>query len=196
MSLDDDLDKESYEIKDELEMRKQLEAETDWEFEFTKNDTYAYDMRVYEWDDEPSSPDDRTIFGYIELERAKKTGWCTGDIPDKWVYLTFLERKIRDYDHTRGRWDGLKDDHRKTMYLKFNHALDNCFVAPIASIHRDGWETRRSSGTPTDTYRAIQFDHPDVRYGIGDAVTFIEEYLGQIDDEQIGLDEYQRGDGL
>lgn len=194
MSLDDDLDKESYEIKDELEMRKQLEAETDWEFEFTKNDTYAYDMRVYEWDDEPSSPDDRTIFGYIELERAKKTGWCTGDIPDKWVYLTFLERKIRDYDHGCGRWDGLKEDYRKTMYLKFNHALDNCFVAPIASIHRDGWETRRSTGTPTDTYRAIQFDHPDVRYGITDAVTFIEEYLGQIDDEQTGLDEYQHGD--
>lgn len=191
MSLDDDLDKESYEIKGELKMRKQLEAHTDWEFEFTKNDTYAYDMRVYEWDEEPNSPDDRTVFGYIELERAKKSGWCTGEFPENWVYLTFLERKIRDYDYTRGRWDGLKENYRKTVYLKFNHAMDNCFVAPVASIHRDGWGTKRSTGRPTDTYRGLGFDHQDVRYGIRDAVEFIEEYLNGVDDDQTGFEVFE-----
>lgn len=193
MSLDDGLDQQSYDIKDELKMRKQLEAHTDWEFEFTKNDTYAYDMRVYEWDAQPRTPDDRTVFGYIELERAKKSGWCTGDVPDNWIYLSFLERKIRDYDYKHGRWSGLKENYRQTVYLKFSHALDNCFVAPVASIHRDGWQTKRSTGTPTNTYRALQFEHPDVRFGIENAVTFIEEYLGQIDDDQTGLEQYNRG---
>lgn len=193
MSLDEGLEQESYAIEDELRIRKKLEQNTNWDFEFTKNDKYQYDMRLYRWSSNPSSPDDREVFGYIELERARKTGWCTGDVPDNWVYITFLERKIRDYDYKRGAWDGLKDDYQRTVYLKFNHALDNCFVAPIASVHRDGNQTKRSTGSPTDTYRALPFDHPDVQFGIGNAVEFIEDYLSSVDAEQTGFEEFSSG---
>lgn len=187
MSLDHDLGKQSYEIKDELKIRKVLEKHTDWQFEFTKNDKFDYDLRITEWNDEPEGPSDNRILGYVELERSrrdKECSWITGDIPDSWYFYSFLERKVLNYDRVMQTWDGLKEHYNRTVYLKFNHALDNCFAAPITAIYRDGTRTKRSDGTRTNTYRKLRFGHPEVAVGIQDSIELIESHLSQTTPEQ------------
>jgi hypothetical protein len=191
--LTDGLEDQSYEFKDELKIRKVLERRTDWQFEFTKNDQYEYDLRILEWDDEPQSPADNRVLGYVELERARKdrpTSWVTGDVPDSWHYYSFLMRKIRKWDYDAGNWAGLKDDYRRTVYLKFNHALDNCFAAPVKDIYEQGERTKRSDGGRQNTYLKLGFDDPTVRVGISDCVDYIEEYLSRSDPGQTGLLEW------
>lgn len=196
MSLDDGLDKQSYQIKDELKIRKVLEEHTDWKFEFTKHDKYDYDLQITEWDSEPAGPDDCSILGFVELERSRSDNeysWITGDIPDGWHFYSFLERKVRDYDYTLRCWQGLKDDYNKTFYLKFNHALDNCFAAPIAVIYRDGRRTKRSDGHPRRTTLALDLDHPEVETGISECIDYIEEYLSQTAHDQETLLRFDGG---
>ena len=64
-NLTDGLEKQSYEIQDELKIRKTLERHTDWQFELTKNSKFAYDLRITEWDDEPATDDDNRGLGYV-----------------------------------------------------------------------------------------------------------------------------------
>lgn len=179
--LDAGLDKESYEIKDELKIRKALEGETDWQLEFTKNSKFDYDLRVFVWDDNPRGPESKNLLGFIEVERTSKTSdWITGDIPDSWWYYSFLERKIRQYDHRftgRSAWGDPIEDYQRTVYLKFNHSMDNCFMAPITTIYHDGTHTKRSDWSRTNTYRKLSFYHPDVTVGLDESLSAIQEYL-------------------
>lgn len=189
-----DLGTQDYEFKDELKIRKVLERETDWQFKFSKNDKYAYDMAITKWGDSPQSPDDNEVIGYVELERSrrdKKYSWVTGSIPENWYYLSFLQRKVRDYDHRTKCWEGLKKDYDRTVYMKFNHAMDNCFAASVETIHQDGTQTKRSDGSYRGTYLALDKDHPDVHVGLSDCVEFIKNYLTKIDKGQSRLSSYK-----
>lgn len=187
MSLDDGLDRQSYEIKGELEIRKLLESNTDWDFEFRKNEKYAYDLCIHQWDSEPSGPSDNNVIGYIELERARRDkpkSWVTGDIPNGWHFYSFLERKIRDYDYEKACWEGLQSDHSRTVYIKFNHALDNCFAAPVTTIYREGEITKRSDNTPKNTYRKLGFNNDSVAVGISESINLVEDWLNRSNDDQ------------
>jgi len=194
-TFDEDLDDVSYEIKDELKIRKVLEKHTDWEFEFSKNDKYQYDLTIYQWDDEPQTRDDQEVIGYVELERCrrdKEKSWVMGAVPDEWYYLSFLQRKVRKYDWDTQSWEGLKQHYDRTVYLKFNHAMTHCFAAPIEVIYRDGAQTKRSDGGYNSTYLKLDKDHVDVKHGIQTCVEFVEEYLtrrepGQADLSSWGL---------
>jgi len=189
-TFDEDLDDVNYEIKDELKIRKVLEKHTDWDFEFTKNDQYQYDLTIYQWDDDPQTRDDQKVIGYVELERCRRDrdkSWVMGAVPDNWYYLSFLQRKVRDYDWRAERWTGLKDDYDRTVYLKFNHAMTNCFAAPIEAIHRDGTNTKRSDGGYNSTYLKLEKDHPEVEYGIKSCVGFIKGYLTRREPGQTDL---------
>lgn len=204
MSADDDdnidltegLEDQSYEIKDELKMREILEEHTDWQTQFAKNEDYAYDLKISQWSDKPRSDDDKSMVGYVELERSrrdKELSWVTGDIPDGWHFLSFLQRKVREFDYESGQWCGLKDNHSQTVYLKFNHALDNCFAAPITAIHRDGVRTKMSDGTPENTYLKLDKTHNEVCFGITECVEFIERFLNQTEASQADLTVWSDG---
>jgi len=176
----DDLDSQSFEIKDELKIRKVLEQHTEWNFVFNKNTEYQYDLAITEWGDEPKDQSDNEIIGYVELERSrrdKEHSWVTGDIPNSWYYLSFLQRKVRSFDHRQKCWQGLKQNYDRTVYMKFNHALDNCFAAPVETIHRDGEPTKMSDGSYNNTYLKLNTDNPDVHVGVNESVEFIQEYL-------------------
>lgn len=182
----DDLGEQGYEIRDELEMRKVLEQHTDWMFVFNKHEEYEYDMRIKEWDEQPRTNEDSSTLGFVELERSrcdKSKSWITGDIPEDWPFLSFLKRKVLKYDHHQGNWRGLKENYQRTVYLKFNYAMDNCFAAPVEAIHRDGSETKHSDGSYNNSYLSLDEFHPDVYVGIEDCVAFIEEYLHDRSDE-------------
>ncbi|AFH22639.1 hypothetical protein OSG_eHP31_00135 [environmental Halophage eHP-31] len=198
MSYDDDLGGDDYDIVNELKIRKKLEAGSDWRYEFTKQTKYGYDLELYRWSESADAPDDRRLFGYIELERASieksSCPWVTGTLPDGWVYLSFLKRKVHQWDWDIGRFvDDLKPNARRAMYLKFNHSMDNCFIAPITTIARDGSLTKKSDGTRTNTYLSLDPSHPEVRIGVDESISFIEEYLDSFDAGQSGLEAYTDG---
>lgn len=184
-------DDAQFEIQDELKVRKVLESNTDWAFEFTKNDRYAPDLELYQWPDGADRPSDRQLHGYVEIERAQN--WVTGAVPDGWPYASFLKRKVYDWDYTSQSWLGLKDQYQRTLYLKFNHALDNCFVAPVEIIHRDGYPTKASDGSRTGSFLKLRWDHPDVVTGIHSATEFVDDWLAKKDDDQTSFSDF-RGD--
>lgn len=187
-----ELDNQSYEIQDELQIRKVLEQHTDWRFEFTKNDKHAYDIRITEWDEDAAGPDDNQVLGYVELERASDgSDWLTGAVPEEeWVYYSFLKRKVHQFNYKNEIWDGLKENYERTIYVKFNHAIDNCFAAAVTTIHQDGYETKYSDGSPENSYIALNLGHPGVHTGISDSMEFIEQYLSQYEPGQRALTDY------
>jgi hypothetical protein len=183
-----ELDNQSYDIEDELKVRKILEENTNWTFEFTKNSKYAPDLQLHDWGDEPSEPADRNLTGFVEIERtSEESDWQTGDIPDNWNTVNFLKRKVLQWDRQNEEWGGLKPGFGQTVYLKFNHRFDNCFAASLERILHDGTEyTHRGGGKNWEFYR-LHPDHGSVSYGIHDCVKFIEDYLTRVEQEQMTL---------
>jgi len=189
-----DLDEQSYEIEDELKVRGILEEHTDWQFEFTKNSKYAPDLQLHNWGDRPDSPDDRDLTGYIEVEVTNEdSDWQSGPLPDHWPEIRFCKRKIRDRDYDTGTWGPLKDTARQTVYLKFNHELDNCFAASIERIYHDGYQTELYEGGPRWQFYCLHPEHDSLTYGIRDCVEFIEQYFNQLEDDQSSLSQFDSG---
>ena len=199
-----DLSEQSYEIIDELQIRKKVELETDWSYEFTKGGTYKYDLEIHRWPDDASAQEDRELFGFLELERAdhqQNKSWVTGDIPDNWSFLSFLQRKVYIWEEDCARYDNgsrvggfsrqtLKPEYRRALYLKFNHAMDNCFIAQIPAIVKDGRETPWTDGTRYNSYLSLSKDHPQIAIGIDECVSFLLEYLNSYAVDQSGLERW------
>lgn len=191
-----ELNKQSYDIENELRVRGILEEYTDWNYEFTKNSKYAPDLQLHNWGDEPSQPDDRDLTGYIEIEvTSSGSDWQTGAVPDSWPEIRFLKRKIRHYDYQYRRWGALRKKARQTLYLKFNHELDNCFVAPVERVYYDGYETSWKEGGPKWEFFCLPPAHESITYGIHDCVRFIEDYFDQLEDDQASLSQFVMPDG-
>jgi hypothetical protein len=185
--LTDGLEKQPYQIKDELKIRKILETHSSWQFEFRKYDKYEYDLSVRKWADSPEDCDANRVIGYVELERSrgdKKYSWVSGDIPDSWVFISFLKRKVNQFDTLTKQWGPVKSKYDKTVYLKFNHQMDNCFCVPVEVIHEHGEVTPRSDGSRSNTYLSLETDNPQIRFGINNCVSFIESYLTDDEREQ------------
>lgn len=173
-----DLSEQSYEIKDELKIRGILEKRTDWSYEFTKNSKYEYDLQLFRWRDPPEGPSDREHVGYVEIERANaESDWQSGDIPDYWPEIRFCRRKI-----DQGRppiWGGPKQNSDRTVYLKFNYEVDNCFAAPIPDIRDRGEETYWPPGKQTrnSAFYALDPNTDVIAHGIDDCIKLISEHL-------------------
>lgn len=180
------LDEQQYEIKDELKIRGILESRTDWSYEFTKNSKYDYDLQLFRWNRPPEGPEDRILAGYVEIERTnKRSDWQSGDIPDYWPELRFLRRKIDDGHPPT--WGGPKEDFDKTLYLKFNYEIDNCFVAAISDIREHGETTQWPDNEPEtrkNTYYALPKDSEVISFGIDTAILHIQKYLGSTADDR------------
>jgi len=186
-----ELDEQSYEIQSELRVRNILEEKTDWNYEFTKNSKYAPDLQLHDWGDHPDGPDDRDLTGYIEIEVTNAdSDWQTGSVPDSWSTINFLKRKVRHFDYRQKRWGGLKENARQTVYLKFNHELDNCFVAPVERVYYDGYEQTWNGGGPGWEFFCLPPEHESITYGIYESVRFIENYFDRLEDKQSSLSEF------
>lgn len=192
-------DIDDYGIQSELKVRGILEERTDWYFEFTKNDKYQVDMQLYDWGEPPVDADSRSFVGYIEVEVAsEKSDWQTGDIPEYWNEISFLKRKIRTWDYTHGRWGSIRPKARETLYLKFNHELDNCFVAPVERVFHDhNYERTRGRAQPPSRTQDVYCLHPDhdsITWGTHDVIKRIEAYFDALDDDQHSLSKYAHTD--
>jgi len=171
----------SYDIEDEIKMEKELEKHVPWYVKLRKNtsDKYGYDIRYSRWhfyETETAVDAELKQEGFIELERSSQR-WLSGDLPDSYVYYSFLERKLSEFDWIKNEWCGPKDHFEKAVYLKFNYEMDNCFCAPVAHIRRFGEETKFSTGEYNDTYRKLDFGDPGVATGIEESVKFIDGFM-------------------
>jgi hypothetical protein len=194
MSSDD------YGIKSELKVRQVLEERTDWSYEFTKNSKYQVDMQLFDWGEPPIDAESRSLVGYVEIEVANAdSDWQTGEIPDYWPEVSFLKRKIRTWDYNRSRWGSIQPEARQTMYLKFNHELDHCFVAPVERVYHDhGRETTRGNAQPPSREQDVYCLHPQhdsITWGIHDSIRAIEDYFDALDGDQQSLSQFAYADG-
>lgn len=183
-----ELDEQSYEIQDELQIRNILEEHTNWAFEFTKNSKYAPDLQLHDWGDNPTGPESRELTGFVEIERAsEQSDWQTGELPDNWNTVNFLKRKVLRFDYDRKQWDGLKEGFSQTVYLKFNHQMDNCVAASLERIIHDGSEFSIYGGGPKWEFYRLHPDASAIRFGIHDCVQFIEDHLSRVEQQQSSL---------
>jgi hypothetical protein len=186
-----DLSKESFELRDELKIRNVLEDHTDWRYEFTKNSKYEYDLQLFQWSDPPRNPDDRKLMGYVEIERTSRSSdWQSGDLPSHWPELRFCRRKI-----DTGRppsWKAPKDNYAQTIYLKFNHSIDNCFAAPLPWIRTYGesvyWPDNKR--TRESAFYALPRDSDHIKHGINNCIKLIKEYLTTQRKHQMQVNEF------
>lgn len=174
-----------YDIEPELRARNILEQHTEWDTVINRNDDiYDTDLECYRWNDGMGEWR-RELIGYVEIEQADK--WYGKSYPDNWVYLTFLERKVHDWDSALQRFDGLVNGGEKTVYLKFNQEFTNCFAAPVRDIHLNGSRTKRSDGSRQGSTLALNFEHESIRTGIDECAEFITEYFNNgIDNKDLG----------
>lgn len=198
MSYKKDITEEqSFEIQDELQIRKLIEDKTGWQFELTKNSRYDYDLQLFNWGEDPDNPEDRDLIGYVEVEVAgDDSAWQTGEFPDYWPTVNLLARKIYQ---SRGsgpalRWGALKDNYHRTVYLKFCNDLSNCFAVAIDEAHRAVQNGTGFMDTiyPDDpyhhTFAKLEPEDSALYWGIDDCVAFITEHLTNVFDDGIQSD--------
>lgn len=117
--------------------------------------------------------------GYIELERADK--WKSGkpptELPDNWGRFSFLERKLSEWD---GGWEGPIKDIGRTIYLKFNNDMDECFSASNQYIWENGKVSRRGDGSYNGTFRELHLDDENVHCGLEESVEFMVEKMNDV----------------
>lgn len=121
-----------YEIDVELEVRKLLEKNTDYTFEFQKNDNkYEYDISVFKYYITGSDYTKKAI-AYIEVEVSET--WKT-NYPEYWKTYSFLKRKVFKYSNEYQCFlTELKENAENTIYIIFNKTLTNAICCDMITI--------------------------------------------------------------
>ena len=133
-----------YEINLELYIRKFFEKNTDYTFEFQKNeDKYGYDLSVFKYF--LNGPNyEKKLIAFIEIEISET--WVN-DYPEYWRDYSFLKRKIYKYCWQENEfYDELKDNADRTIYIIFNKSLTDCICNEITFI-ANNFKTRHRDTT-------------------------------------------------
>lgn len=174
-----DLANESFEIDDELRIRQILDHNTSHLYIFNKSDDkYSYDIESYKYTVFPDGGFRKDFLGYIEIERSNQ--WDTFDIPSHWYCISFLKRKIYEYDWADNKFLSITKFTGPSFYLKFNKDLTNCFTQSMDYIARNGRDSKRNYKNGrlrcyNDQY--IELNKSEVIFGIKESLLFIEENL-------------------
>ncbi len=166
---------QSFDIIDELQIRKILERHSDWQYVFDKNDDpYAYDLTAWRYNVRKDGHD-KTFLGFIEIEVG--CGW-EAEWPSYYHEVSFLKRKIYVFDWKLNVWKGPKDDIDKTFYLKFNAIHDDCFCKNIQAVYDTGTISSRGDGSYRDAYIVLPME--SVTWGIRECVEYIQTGLSKL----------------
>lgn len=120
----------SYDIDEELKIRKKLETMLNYDIELQKTDNkYSWDISCYGYD---SKQIYKSLIGFIELEVSDT--WI--DVyPSFWKYHSFLARKVFKFDRENNKFTNeLKDDWGRTIYLITNKELTDMICQSIKVI--------------------------------------------------------------
>ena len=123
--------KNPHEIDSELIIRKMLENNTNYSYEFQKNGQYDYDIGVYKYYINAGNYEKVNIcFIEVELSEAWKTNY-----PNFWHNYSFLRRKVNVFDRQTNRFtDELKPNAEKTLYIIFNKTMTDAAAIQIKDI--------------------------------------------------------------
>ena len=181
MSTPFDLSSQSYNIYNELKARKILEKYTDYHYTFEKNsDKYGFDLLVFRYTDIENNFR-KNHLGYIEVECA--VNWRNFHFPNNWYCVSFLKRKFYDFDFTKRVWINYKKDVDKTIYLKFNHPMNNCFCKEMMYIIQYGKDSARNK--KNDYFNSfIELDINQVCWGIDRCIYYITDFFINIENSK------------
>lgn len=180
----------SYDIENEIRLRKELEKRTNELTEISKNSNqYGYDLVYYLWRRKDGEME-KIPYGYVELEQYEGDGWENRGLPEHWIFYSFLKRKVYKYDWNNERWlDELKNNARRAIYLKFNDKFSNCFAASMNTIARDGFliEYRGEPSSYKQAFLGLAFSNSEVHRGWKNVIPFIARFMKT---QQKKLDEF------
>ena len=170
-----DLSKESFDIKNELIIRKILEHKTPWYIEFNKNDNiYEYDLVYYKWIRKEKLT--KTLIGYVEIEYCER--WQEENLPSFWYEASFLKRKIYEFNWNNKSWNGPKKNHEKTIYAKFNCAYTNCFAVKIQDLIQFGEGSKRNKDfSYKEAFIKLEWNSPYLTIGLENSVKMINDFM-------------------
>jgi hypothetical protein len=122
----------SFDIPDELKVRKLLESMLKYDIELQKNkDKFGYDIHVFRYN---TKTNEKHPIGYIELEVSDT--WVN-DYPRHWKTYSFLARKVIKFDRDKNEFTKeLKDNWERTVYLITNKEMSDMICQSIQSISK------------------------------------------------------------
>jgi len=168
-----------YAIDVELEIRKIFEWETDYTFEFQKNeDPFDYDISVFKYYIKGADWEKKLI-AYIELEVSES--W-KNEYPNWWNTYSFLKRKVYKWDNNNKTFiNQLKDNADRTIYVIFNKELTDACCSDLKTISTFN-EIILPNGGKTgdirkDTYLREPLITDKVTRGIKQSIERIKEYI-------------------
>jgi len=180
----------SYDIEDEIRLRKELEKKTGELTEISKNpDQYGYDLVYYLWrrvDGEMK----KIPYGFVELEQYEGDGWEGENLPENWTCYSFLKRKIYKYNWNDEKWlDDLKDNAERAVYLKVNSGFSDCFATSMSTIARNGFpiENRGDISSYKQAFLGLSLSNPNIYRGWKEVISFIDQFMKT---QQKKLDEF------
>lgn len=176
------IDRENpYAIDVELEIRKIFEWETDYTYEFQKNeDPYDYDISVFKYYINGADWKKKLI-AYIELEVSES--W-KDEYPYWWKTYSFLKRKVYKWDYNDNNFTNeLKDNVDKTIYIIFNKKLSDSCCSDIKTISTFKEEVLSNGGKTgdlrKDTYLREPLNTKRVIRGTKNCVERIKDFIKQ-----------------
>lgn len=174
---------QTYDIDTELKARKIIEKYSDYHYVFDKNeDKYGFDLIVFKYEINKGEFK-KNKMGYIEIECA--TTWKTFKIPQNWYCVSFLKRKLYNYNFKEKVWGLPKPNLYKTIYLKFNQPMTNCFCQNMIYIIRNGQDSRRNDDINSYNNSFIELEKKSVYWGVKNCVNYIVKYLSRIYEKQV-----------
>ncbi len=170
----------SYDITDELIIRKILEKSSNYKYEFSKNENvYGCDLKMYMY--EPNGNEwSRSLVGMIEVEKALT--WKGKNIPENWYCISFLKRKLFKYNWSGYEFMDVPKYNDLTFYLKFNKDYSNCFcqrMDVIVDKGKDSYRNTFDSYILESNYNGSYWEvnKEFVVFGINECIEFITNEL-------------------
>jgi len=168
--------KNPFEIDVELEIRKILEKNTSYQFEFQKNeDKFSYDISVFyyfingaDWE--------KIKIGFIEVEVSER--WQT-EYPNYWKDYSFLKRKVYEWNFFDRYYTGeLKSNTEHSIYVIFNKSLTDCICQDMKTVSTFTEKKRFLTGnTRQDSFLCTTLDDKRIIKGVDNCLVFIKLFF-------------------
>ena len=173
----------TFDIDNELRIRKKLESMLKYDIELQKNDDkYSFDFCVFRYN---TKTNNKYLLGFIEVETSDT--WID-EWPSFWKYHSFLARKVFKFDYLNKRFTKtLKDEWMRTIYLIVNHNLTDMFCQSLKVISTFKLQySNVKNNEYNDYYLRINKNNKKIIHGDLNCKEFIKEFF----ESQKILDEY------
>lgn len=173
----------SYDIPDELKVRKKIETMLNYDIELQKNDNiYDWDMKLFRYNVKTNK---KTPIGYIELEISDN--WVD-NYPSYWKYYSFLARKVFRYDWNQNQFTReLKENWKNTVYLISNHEMSDMICQSIEALSKLYFYHKEVTGRYyNDCFLRVRRGSKKIIRGVDNCSLFIKDFF----EVQKKLDEF------